>query len=356
MGAQMTLITQPEDGIAPIIRAMDSAQDSLDILIFRFDRKELEHSLISAVGRGVKVRALIAHTNRGGEKSLRSLEMRLLKAGIMVSRTGEDFVRYHGKMLIVDKKELYLLGFNFTYLDIDRSRSFGIALKDRKLIAEAQRLFDADCARQPFESNSDEFLVSPVNARRALAEFLKGAEKELLLYDPNLGDEAMAAILRERGESGITVRVLGCSTRTPYRKLKMRLHVRLILRDGKSFFLGSQSLRASELDKRREIGVIIDDPKLCGQLKKTFEADWESAEGPAEGEAVVPASRIAKTVAKAVTKEIPPLLPIVTEAIKDAGGDSLNLPVSAEDLQANVSEAVKQVVKEVVRDAVEGNT
>ena len=63
----------------------------------------------------------------------------------------------------------------------------------------------------------------------------------------------------------------------------------------------------------------------------------------------------AKKVAKAVTKEIPPLLPIVTEAIKDAGGDELHLPVSADALQADVSEAVKEAVKEVVRDAVEGN-
>jgi hypothetical protein len=35
-------------------------------------------------------------------------------------------VRYHGKMMIVDRKEVYILGFNFTHLDIDRSRSFGI--------------------------------------------------------------------------------------------------------------------------------------------------------------------------------------------------------------------------------------
>ncbi len=69
---------------------------------------------------------LIAYTNRGGERNLRKLEMRLLEAGITVARTADDLVRYHDKYLIIDRRELFLLSFNFTYLDIDHSRSFGL--------------------------------------------------------------------------------------------------------------------------------------------------------------------------------------------------------------------------------------
>ena len=43
--------------------------------------REIERELEAAVRRGVKVRALIAHTNRGGENRLRKLEQRLLAAG-----------------------------------------------------------------------------------------------------------------------------------------------------------------------------------------------------------------------------------------------------------------------------------
>jgi cardiolipin synthase A/B len=50
------------------------------------------------VPRGVVVRALIAHTNRGGESKLRKLESRLLKAGATLSRTADDMVRYHAKL------------------------------------------------------------------------------------------------------------------------------------------------------------------------------------------------------------------------------------------------------------------
>ena len=79
--------------------------------------------------RGVQVRALIAHTNRGGEARLRKLEQRLLAAGVQVSRTADDLLRYHAKFMVADST-LHLFGFNFTKLDIDKSRSFAISTRD----------------------------------------------------------------------------------------------------------------------------------------------------------------------------------------------------------------------------------
>ena len=60
------LIVQPTDGWKPIVAAITGAQKSVDIVIFRFDLKEVEKAAEAAVERGVKVRALIAHTNSGG--------------------------------------------------------------------------------------------------------------------------------------------------------------------------------------------------------------------------------------------------------------------------------------------------
>ena len=77
-------------------------------------------------------------------QNLRDLEMRLLAAGVTVSRTDDDLVRYHGKLMIVDRRVLYLLAFNFTYLDMERSRSFAIVTSNKKHVEEAAKLFDAD--------------------------------------------------------------------------------------------------------------------------------------------------------------------------------------------------------------------
>lgn len=155
----MKLIVQPDAGVPPIVTAIKQAKKSIDVLIFRLDRKEVAGALASAVARGVSVRALIAHTNHGGEKSLRKLELHLLEAGVTVSQTADDLVRYHGKMMIIDARLLHVYGFNFTWLDIDKSRSFGIVTKNRKLVQEGIKLFEADCARQLYASGYERFVV-----------------------------------------------------------------------------------------------------------------------------------------------------------------------------------------------------
>src|ERR1700687_3304337 len=161
----MKLIVQPDAGIVPIVTAIKQAKKSIDILIFRLDRSEITQALEAAVTRGVRVRALTAHTNRGGTKSLRRLEMRLLEAGVTVSRTADDLVRYHGKMMIVDQRLLHVYGFNFTGLDIAKSRSFGVVTRNAKLVAEAIKLFAADFDRQAYTPTCNRFVVSPENAR-----------------------------------------------------------------------------------------------------------------------------------------------------------------------------------------------
>src|SRR5579859_4131848 len=162
-GFILKLLVQPHDGIAPLLAGIKRAKKSIDILIFRMDWKELENALKAASGRGVAVRALIAHTNRGGESKLRNLETRFLEAGITVGRTADDLIRYHGKMMIIDRRILFLLSFNFVHMDIQHSRGFGLVVTNSKIVQEAIRLFDADLTRQEYTGGLKAFIVSPVN-------------------------------------------------------------------------------------------------------------------------------------------------------------------------------------------------
>jgi cardiolipin synthase len=273
------LIIQPDDGAAPVIKAIDQAKKAIDIVIFRFDRSDLEAAIHAAVQRGVIVRALIAHTNRGGEKNLRKLELRLLDAGATVARTADDLTRYHGKLMIVDGKTLHVYGFNYTKLDIDKSRSFGIVTRDTALVTEAINLFDADALRQTYTPSHRRLVVSPENSRAVLTDFIKGARRQLLIYDAQVSDNAIQKILQERAAAGVEIRILGRLEKSlkdvKVRKLAdLRLHVRAIIRDGKEAFVGSQSLRRLELDGRREVGIIVRNGGLVRRIQAVFEADW----------------------------------------------------------------------------------
>jgi phosphatidylserine/phosphatidylglycerophosphate/cardiolipin synthase-like enzyme len=81
----LKLIIEPADGVAPLLALIKSAKRSVEIAIFRFDRTDIETALKAAAERGVKVTALIAFANRGGEQGLRKLELRCLAAGIIVA-------------------------------------------------------------------------------------------------------------------------------------------------------------------------------------------------------------------------------------------------------------------------------
>ena len=57
-------------------------------------------------------------------------------------------------------------------------------------------------------------------------------------------------------------------------KLPGRLHVRAMVRDGDTAFVGSQSLRALELDGRREVGLITREARVVKRILEVFESDW----------------------------------------------------------------------------------
>src|SRR5450759_11633 len=166
------------------------------------DWKELEAALKAAVGWGIAVRALIAHTNQGGAQNLRNLEMRFLEAGVVVMRTADDLVRYHGKMLIIDRRTLYLLSFNFVHMDIDHSRGFGIVTKSAKVVREAMKLFEADLNRQTYAAGLNAFIVSAANSREQLSAFIKQARKQLLIYDPKIADRQIMRLLEDHAQPG----------------------------------------------------------------------------------------------------------------------------------------------------------
>jgi cardiolipin synthase len=278
------LIVQPDDGLTPLMKAVQHAKTSIDLVIFRFDRVDLEKALAAAVARGVVVRVLIAYTNGGGEKLLRKLEPRLLEAGVTVTRTADDLPRYHGKMTIIDDA-LFVLGFNYTRQDIERSRSFGLITHDKKLLKEASSLFEADSTRQPYTATHDRFVVSPESSRDRLTEMLATARRQLLIYSENISDKLILRLLRERASEGVEIRVIGKLAKAipgvASRKLAdMRLHVRAIIADGTTAFVGSQGLRKPELDERREIGLVVKDSRIAKKMQDVFEGDWALAKGP----------------------------------------------------------------------------
>lgn len=380
----MKLIIQPEEGVAPLLAAIKGAKKRIDIAIFRADRKDIENALNAAAARGVKVTALIAYVNRGGTDNLRKLEVRFLEHGVIVARTADDLIRYHDKFLIVDRRILHVLSFNFTHLDIDHSRGFGIITTNTAWVREGSKLFSADCTRSRYKAGIDSFVVSPANSRKVLGEFLRRAKKQLLIYDPKISDKEMLRIIQDRIKAGVEVRIIGkVSGKYDFDSQKLsgqRLHTRTIIRDGRQAFIGSQSLRPAELDSRRELGLIIHDLKPVKKLIDTFESDWVHAgskkqkgnskdkksrketNDDAQEKAEMSEQKEQKQTEKqtevaveAFKQGLNPLADTVKKAVRKAvakAGDDVLTDKNVKDtMKKVVKKAVKEAVKEAVHDS-----
>ena len=171
-----------------------------------------------------------------------------------------------------------------------------------------------------------------------------------------LSDTEMLRILAEKSKAGVEIKILGRAAKIPARKLShIRLHARVIVRDGSYVSIGSQSLRTLELDSRREVGVVFRDLKSARRITKVFMSDWELAAEPRTGDQVdetIQTGKIAKKVAKAVTKELPPVAEVLDLVVKEVAGDQIEMPLNPDQLQDTVTQAVKRAVKEAVREAV----
>ena len=275
----MKLLVQPDDGVGPVLEAIERADTSLDLYVFRLAHPKVKRALASAVSRGVVVRALIAHVTADGSVALRKLESELLGMGVTVSRTAEDLIRYHGKVLIRDRTNLYVLGYNLTRRDIAHARSFGIATRQKSLVAEAIRLFEADFDRQLYTPRLDQFVVSPFNSRASILSLIEEAREQLLIYEPRLTDRLIQKALEQRAMAGINVRIISKVAKNANAVQVAaypgeRMHVRAIVQDSRRVFIGSQGLRRAELDRRREVGVIVDDKDVVRGVTRIFEKDW----------------------------------------------------------------------------------
>src|SRR5262249_36762208 len=134
-----------------------------------------------------------------------------------------------------------------------------------------------------------------------LATFIKRAKRQLLIYDPKVSDPQMIRLLSQRVKHGVEVRIIGKAAKrggvlVKAQKLPTkRLHVRAMVRDNDTAFVGSQSLRALELDGRREVGLVTKDPKIVKRLGDVFELDWSKTEAGGKEAAVAKAEKLEKS-------------------------------------------------------------
>ena len=64
-----SLITEPNDGIAPVISMINNATKSVDLVMYQLEDTQVEQALASAQARGVAIRVLLNPGYYGGQEA-----------------------------------------------------------------------------------------------------------------------------------------------------------------------------------------------------------------------------------------------------------------------------------------------
>lgn len=291
MHQKISLIVQPGDSFFPIVRAIDHADHTINLTVFRMDDPIIQRALIEARQRDVRIRVLISSSARGWREQNHKLVKEATEAGIATREPAGDSkrARYHYKMMTVDDKEAFVFTFNPTRENLHYARDFGIEVFSPAIAGEINRLFDADWHDRPFLADHDSpLLVSPFNSRQKMTDLLAAATSSIQITDAKLQDPAIVALLVKKARSGIPVRVLGDERHTSrlpaeiaFRAVaRYRLHAKCTIIDGATAVIGSMNLRTESLDRRRELSITVDDGEILQRLNAVFESDWERRAAP----------------------------------------------------------------------------
>jgi phosphatidylserine/phosphatidylglycerophosphate/cardiolipin synthase-like enzyme len=147
------------------------------------------------------------------------------------------------------------------------------------------RLFDADWHGEPFKPKELPLAISPYNSRRKIIELLNSADRSIRIIDAKVEDQQVMGLLLRKASSGCDIKIISRDTyynevvpNFHVKKLaRYKLHAKCVVVDSKYFFVGSQNLRSVSLDRRREVGLIVEDDAMARKIERVFDEDWETA-------------------------------------------------------------------------------
>ena len=187
--------------------------------------------------------------------------------------------------MTIDNRQSLILTFNPTQKNMHYARDFGLFVRDDEITTELNRLFDADWRGEPFQPSDSPLVISPSGSREKLLELLASAERSIRIMDAKLRDKEVTDLLLAKAAAGCAVKIIsqnpGLTTTGASLQVKKlsryKLHAKCILVDSERFFIGSQNLRKSSLERRREVGIMVQDLGMGQKIARVFDEDWASA-------------------------------------------------------------------------------
>lgn len=291
--SNLSLFIQPDAGKSPLLDAIYASKKEIDIEVYLLSDNDIISSLITACQRGVVARLMLEEHPFGGGDINNKTYQDLSSTCVKVKWTNSAFSLTHEKTMIIDNEEVFILNQNLTKSSFIKNREYDIIDVNPQDVLEVKQIFDADWTRVSTNIALSNLVVSPVNARTILVSLMQSATKELFIETEVIDDPSIVQLLIEKAktipitiilptfsqvsanklvakklqQAGIIVKTLG----SPY------VHAKLIIADKKAY-IGSINLTTQSMDNNREVGIIISQADIVGELQQVFISDSQLAQ------------------------------------------------------------------------------
>ena len=289
------VVVMPDEGVDPILSAIEGSQRRLYLKIFELSKPKLIRAVVAAHQRGVEVRVQLNRIRSDGSFMNGPSNQILRRAGVAVKWCNPRFTVSHEKSLVVDD-QAFICSFNFCGRFFKRVRGYAVITTLKSEVDEILACFKSDWTRHERSAADSSLLWGGPETRTRILTMLDSATKTLDIQHKKLADACVLERLLNAVERGARVRFLCSAERGVHggdlfenaacmRILKKhgvevnqlqrpKVHAKLIVVDGRQANVGSINLAVDCFEKRRELGIFLDQEIELAPLQATFEADW----------------------------------------------------------------------------------
>lgn len=281
----------PDAGATPFVSVLQRATKTIRVMVYQMGNGPILDTLEAKAKAGVSVQVILDVVQKDTNEKYMT---RLLAAGANVIWSDAKFQYMHAKVIIVDEKEAVISTGNYAAFRMNMERNYAVRDADPADLDVLVKLFDADFARKEPDLGCTRLLVSPVNAKQRLLDFIATAKKEVLVESMQLADQDVRSALAARKSAGADVRVLLADPSwidanadaaaflatkgIPARHMsEPGVHTKAVVVDGATAYAGSINFSWTSLTKNREVGVLVDEVPNVASMRSTFEKDWAAA-------------------------------------------------------------------------------
>ncbi len=312
--ATLTLYTEPDANFTWLYTLVNNAKSTLDLTMYELVDTTFSADLVTACGRGIKVRAILDGRLEKTANTPAYNQLAAAGPNCSVAWSNPQFGATHEKSLVIDNTTAVIMTFNTTSRYYSSTRDFGFVTADPADVAAIETTFNTD-----FNSTTDltfqpptgtDLIWSPTTASTALLSVINGAQSTLLVENEELSAPNIVSAMAAACKRGVhlslamtdtsanyhanytTLQNAGCGVHVGANNATtLYIHAKAIVADlgtaSANGYLGSINFSTASMTRNRELGFFVHDAPTLQSIASTINADYNSF--PAFSAAAAPA-------------------------------------------------------------------